>query len=732
MEDNNIREIKKNIDILLGSVETHECDPLQDCEECDGSGDCHVCDGDGQVDCKDCHGSGDCHHCHGHGKDTCQSCHGQGHTRCNHCGGSGTCRKCGGSGQVRCKNCGGSGTVYVNGKTWNCYKCEGTGYRKCPDCSGMFSGASGNCQKCKGTGELECKKCDGTGEITCKHCDGSGKCTKCSGTGKLTCEHCEGSGKCPECTGTGKVTCKRCQGSGWYQTFLKSETTLYAKDWTYVSKNPINDAIEKSVGPIIYAGYYMMWKSATQVDFDKTEEVRNVCKEYLGKSADKVDEYVSEYETKRDLRSPARGNDKPYAKHLTAEAIPVTKIEYTTNGQDYILFISGDNHVVSYDSVPTQIQAYEQSFFERIKLALSEKKRMKQFAMLAAYIFQCDGRSKEESKMLNLLLNELNLSGSSKEKFLEKLDSFNSSMPYTELRNHIKGLFATKKTLSFAWQCMAVDKQISGEEENLYKQLCSEYQLSENEAETLKGYARRFAKIKDENIVSEYCDKTNKSKNLRVLTYSIIGALIVAVLAIGGGVVYSLTKPEQKVEVRTEPLTPQSSKSESDVEKDAEEILSDVEADVEEASADITDFNAPTLISIGVALYAERSSKESYFSDGGFKKAGSDDDAEYWTKNCTYSVDEYEIKESKPSSYMYKLSKNSKDVTITVFDKGLYNELKKTLGVVGYKKSDEYKASSGNYFEIYTNNSSKYPKITASDESNDSDLPYNIHIGDSE
>ena len=736
MEEKDIREIKKNTDVLLGSVETHKCDPLQDCEECNGSGKCRECEGHGEVECHDCHGSGDCHHCHGHGKDTCRECHGQGSKRCNECGGTGSCRKCGGSGQIRCKNCGGKGIVEKM-YSWEhqshldkCTECRGTGYVKCPDCSGLFSGGSGKCKKCKGSGQLECGKCHGSGEITCNHCNGSGKCTTCRGSGKLTCKHCDGSGKCPNCSGSGKVTCKRCKGSGWYQTFIKSETTLYAKDWVHISNNSIKEAVEKSRGATIYDDYYKKWKSASQLDFDKTDEAFKTCRDYLGESSDKVDEYISAYETNKDIKSPAWPNDKPVAKHLTVEAIPVTKIEYTTNGQDYTIYISGDNHVVSYESVPTQIQAYKQSFLERVRLAMTEKKRMKQYAMLAAYIFQSDGKTKEESKMLSLIMNELNLSDSSKAKFLAELDGFNSSMPYEEFRKHIKGLFTTKKALSFAWQCMAVDKQISGEEETLYQRLCSEYQLADGEVETLKRYAHRFAKIKDENIVSEYCDKTAKSKSLRVATYSVIAGLIIAVVAIAGVTVNSLIHPDQKVETKVETVTP-TSELKSEIDKEVELIEKDIEKN-EESSAGTGDISigAPTLISMGISIYNDRSQTQGYLSTVDFKKAGSDSFDEYWVKDVKYNVDDSEVKGATTSeSCIFKISKDSKDVTIIVFAEGVYNELKKTLELVGYKKTDDYYSSGHNHFEVFTN-SGVYPKITASDESSMSDLPYNIRIGD--
>ena len=713
MEEKDIREIRKNVDILLGSVDTHDCDPLQDC-----------------------HGSGDCHHCHGHGKDTCQECHGQGSKRCNECGGSGSCRKCGGSGQIRCKKCGGKGIVEVM-RSWehqshleNCTECRGTGYVKCPDCSGLFSGGSGKCKKCKGSGQLECKKCDGTGQIICKHCHGSGKCTKCSGSGKLTCKHCEGSGKCPHCNGSGKITCKRCKGSGWYQTFLKSETTLYAKDWIYVSKNPINEAIGNSTGKTIFEGIYMQWKSANLIEYDKTEDTRKICRDYLGDYADKVEEYVSAYDSNNNLKSPARPNDKPYSRRLTAEAIPVTKIDYTINGQDYFIYLSGDNHVVSYEQVPTEIKAYSHSLLERVKLALTEKKRMKQYAILAAYIFQCDGKSIEESRMLNLILKELKLSDSARSKFTEKLNKFDSSMPYEEFRKHIKSLFATKKALSFAWQCMAVDKKVSDEENKLFDQLCSEYQLAENESQTMKKYSSRFAKIKDENIIAEYCDQTPKSKQYRVLTGLCIFFVAFTLFVLIGATISSSTQQKKKKTVKS-PQTEIVVSDENITEADSQ--TSDDQADLVSENELPSDVLASTYIPLGLQLYtSDKNSKESALKLSDYRKCGSDVSDEFWAKNCSFNINSYTVKGTNPSSVIIKLSKTSKDITITVFDKDVFEETKKNLESLGYKRTDGYKASGGNVFDIYTSPSNIYPSITASDESGDGSFPYNFEFSESE
>ena len=535
------KKLRKSKNVLLGTVVDHECDPEEDCSECRGSGICPDCHGKGKDTCHTCHGNGQCTKCHGRGRNTCSKCNGQGRFRCNECGGTGTCRKCGGSGKVRCDSCGGRGRRN-DGSI--CAMCKGSGYIACSKCSGLvgrlaFGDANvigkGRCSKCKGTGEIICSKCDGAGEIICNNCHGDGNCTTCSGRGEITCSNCNGDGRCPDCSGTGRVTCHRCKGSGWYQTYQYYVCTEYSKNWTYINKGDLSSIITKGKGIIIYDSSYKSWSSATNVDYDKSKEMEEICKGKLGQFASLFDDFKSSYSNQSELQKPSLSSDKPLKKVLKSEVIPATKIDYTINGESYSLYLYGENNIVAYNSVPTTVKTYEQTIFQRIKLALSEKSRMKQYAKLAAYIFQCDGKNKDESRLQNLMIKELKMSKSKEDKFRAELEQYNKSMPYEVFRKEIKKLFTTKKTISFAWQCMAVDKTVSEEEKGLFDNICSEYKnIGTSEIEKLKSYANRFSRIKDDNIVSEYCDISLKSKELRKKIYLTTLIVVLMIGAIAG------------------------------------------------------------------------------------------------------------------------------------------------------------------------------------------------------
>jgi hypothetical protein len=78
-------------------------------------------------------------------------------------------------------------------------------------------------------------------------------------------------------------------------------------------------------------------------------------------------------------------------------------------------------------------------------------------------------------------------------------------MPYSVFRNEIKSLFVSKKTLTFAWQCMAVDKTLSEGENELFDLLCKECHVTDVlEIEKLKKFATKFATLADDTIVNNY------------------------------------------------------------------------------------------------------------------------------------------------------------------------------------------------------------------------------------
>ncbi|MCQ2256973.1 MAG: YARHG domain-containing protein [Bacteroidaceae bacterium] len=533
----NMKIIKEHTGVLLGSVETCECDPLMDCRECHGTGTCQECHGQGEVNC---------HTCHGNGK--CTDCNGRGRWRCNECGGSGNCRRCHGTGDVQCSNCHGRGTVQykdIEGHTgWkDCPKCGGSGNTPCPECrSGMQSAAkfldevTFGAGRTYGHGSGKCSKCDGTGEIVCKTCNGTGDCKTCHGSGQLTCEHCHGSGDCPRCD-HGKVTCERCDGSGNYQTFIRRKTTLYAKDWRFSGSTPYKDIVGASYGSILHDGPVKTWKDATQVESDVVDKTNKECEQSLGEEKELYEEFLESYRDQRELVTPNNDSDKPYARNLKVQKVPVTKINYSLNGENYEVLVVGDNHIVAVKSIPTVIKGFELTKWQKIKLAMTEKSRLKAFARLAAYIFQCDGKSQEESAVLDSMISALKLNASKESAFRKELDGLNSNLPYDKVRKMIKPLLKSKKTITFTWQCMAVDKMVTPDEEKLFSNIVSEYKIDSKEVEHLKGLAQKFAKLKKDQFAIEYADLSDefaaiRKKVWKTILFSIMGVVVVASIVV--------------------------------------------------------------------------------------------------------------------------------------------------------------------------------------------------------
>ena len=419
----------------------------------------------------------------------------------------------------------------------------GSGYTPCKDCSSglqtavkVLDSLTFGAGATYGRGSGKCTKCGGSGEITCKKCDGSGECTTCTGSGRVTCSTCDGSGNCPECD-NGQVTCSRCEGSGNYQTFIRQTSTLYAKRWRWANSSPYRDLVATSYGTNIYGGPVKVWSNAKTLHSDNEPDAHRKCINELGNESQLFDEFISADKNASPILGPDNGQDRPYSKSLVAQRVPVTEINYTINGENYQMVIVGNNNLVAVKNIPTVIKGYELNLWQRIKLALTYKKRLKAFACLAAYIFQCDGKSPEESKVLNAMVDELHLSGSAKEKFRERLHALNTPIPYEEFRKTIKPLLTSKKTITFAWQCMAVDKKITPQEQELFEKIVGEYKLSPEEIQRLQAGAQKFSRLKNDQIAKEYGDLSDSLTKLRRKIYK-IAAGTACVIALAGYGIY--------------------------------------------------------------------------------------------------------------------------------------------------------------------------------------------------
>lgn len=340
-------------------------------------------------------------------------------------------------------------------------------------------------------GSGKCSKCNGTGQLICDNC---------IGTGKVTCEHCSGTGKCPNCKGSGKVTCTRCNGSGWYQTYKKYTAFCNEIKWEYFSSDNLAEGLRKATGKEVYSGTFKKWKSRDEIAFDNTEDIKRSID-----SAFENESIYSDFYAEYKATSDSVENSVPYSKIITATKIHTVEIKFHMNGKDYTVYVMGDNSVVLCGDLPSKIEIYAPSFWKRIKMIITYKRRYKAYLKLAAYIFQCDGRTMDESHVLTTFLNDMRISNSKKLALSEDLKRFNNTMAYEELRKHIKPLFTSKKALTFAWQCMAVDKNLSPHEEELFARLGQEYKnLKSTDIDEIKRFANKYSLLKDDYLVKEY------------------------------------------------------------------------------------------------------------------------------------------------------------------------------------------------------------------------------------
>ena len=119
---------------------------------------------------------------------------------------------------------------------------------------------------------------------------------------------------------------------------------------------------------------------------------------------------------------------------------------------------------------------------------------------------------------------------------------------------------------------------------------------------------------------------------------------------------------------------------------------------------------------------------KSKLTTAGYKYCGQGTFRSYWAKNCEYSKSqEKAIKFTKGTSSVIAIPNKDKGVTITVFNESAYKKIKSQIIAMGYKNTDSWGSSCGNYFETFEK--SGYPKITASDESGDNPgMPFNINF----
>jgi hypothetical protein len=273
------------------------------------------------------------------------------------------------------------------------------------------------------------------------------------------------------------------------------------KKFLFCGSRNIKDALGDAVGTVLYNDVYKRWIDEDTIEYDKTESAMAYairCDEPLYR------EFEAAYGQFANEHHPSSDEDRPYNQAIRIQDIPVTRVEYIVDDNPYVLYIMGINSVVAYDKIPKKIEALRAGLFSKVKMLFTKKARAKAYAKLAAYIFACDGMSIDESRLMNLAIKKLELPPEEEKEFRASLKRFTPSMPYEEFRKEVKTLFDSRKTLTFAWQCMSIDKHVSESETELFNKLLAEFKLRPEHGEKIKAFASRIATLPDKEIIDEY------------------------------------------------------------------------------------------------------------------------------------------------------------------------------------------------------------------------------------
>lgn len=436
--------------------------------------------------------------------------------RCDECMGDGRCTSCNGQGEFRCKECG------------------GRGIKRCGSCGG-----GGICYHCKGRGVVEetngwiseCVFCHGSG--ACNSCKGSGTydCYDCNGTGFVTCSSCRGDGRCGNCGGSGKITCKRCQGSGFYQQYVNYTSQYCIRQFFFPGLKPeLTEGLRLANGKELYKAVCKLWRNKDSVAFDDTAQCLQQFCDSFGKNDTLSETFKKEYESVPELNDNIPGY-MPYKNTLTSYKTRVTKIVYEINGQEYAMYLLGDNGVVCYDNFPQKVNVFDISEEDREANKRFAYKRHKELALLTAYIFNLDGISPKESKSLSLILKHMGLNEKEREKEIKNLTSkYTPEVSFETILSKTKHLLKSKKTISYVWQCIAIDNEITPQEQAFFDKLVSCYNISESELNELKRFSSKFAAMDDSVFVEEYLDSGPVSSKKGIIFFTI--AILVSSLIV--------------------------------------------------------------------------------------------------------------------------------------------------------------------------------------------------------
>ncbi len=232
-----------------------------------------------------------------------------------------------------------------------CARCSGDGKITCSSCSGR---GKRSCSSCSGRGKTRCSSCNGTGGTVTKttYSDGTTKtntnrCGSCGGAGERRCNYCYGTGQvtCSTCNGSGKVTCPRCQGQGRLLLYLGCVRPLEVHQTTVavLSGDILSQVPEYHDQMFDLPAATMMDVMADMLEYDVFP-----------------DNFMHANVVERiDISRKQAAGKRTLFQNLWVGRIETWQMEYTFNGKEYFMVLSGKNLAVYTSKSPIADVALE-------------------------------------------------------------------------------------------------------------------------------------------------------------------------------------------------------------------------------------------------------------------------------------------------------------------------------------------------------------------------------------
>lgn len=366
--------------------------------------------------------------------------------------------------------------------------------QRCGSCDG-----SGRCSSCNARGFNICSSCDGTGKKEVsdgKYQNGNPKhkkiaCYSCHGSGRKPCGVCNGSAKCFHCDGNGKVTCKRCNGSSTYQSYKTYSNSFIAKEkrFCFSDDENLKEIVASSKNKPAFEDELIEWETEDEILFDKREvafKINHQSKELF----DGIEEFAE--------LTPSQKIGRVYSYF---ETVPITKINYLFEGEEFSIAIVGEDNLVYFETIPEK-HSYSKNFVGRIFDFFSKEKRKIAFIYIASFIFNADKVIDEsEIALFESFLNNMKLSHDKRNQLVGVLQKH---LTIEDIKPHIKIVQSDLRALIFAWQCVLQDKQIVESEISAFNELAKLFNASETQIEEIKHKATQFGRLKEVEMIEEY------------------------------------------------------------------------------------------------------------------------------------------------------------------------------------------------------------------------------------